>query len=363
MKHYAKKASSVIACLLLIVFSLAGCASTTSQSVIPLIFQYNDGNQISYVKALWSPEKGTMEISKEPILSYPINDAQFLALHWESADSVIVFTREATANLSNLQANGAKVNVVSLAGSLPSYFDPVVAYTTTQAVYAKTIGGQETTISKITATGMQQYHVNNGRYLGMGALNEKTYVLVGSPEVYTGTGAHEMTMSIILDIINPDGSITTKTVTENYDASMLTMSDPYIPFADGCFYFGGFRLDATSEEPKLVEATSLTNGFQVISNATSLPPFTQLEEMPPLKFSKYKDCLVVIGQTIGPTELTIAAFKNDNLVGFSLIMPYTMVSPMPENMKTSHFYTYNENAKQLNTYSIQTPLQIIVPQS
>jgi len=37
----------------------------------------------------------------------------------------------------------------------------------------------------------------------------------------------------------------------------------------------------------------------------------------------------------------------DNLTGFSLIMPYTMIRPMPQNMKTSRLYTYDANAKQL----------------
>jgi len=44
-------------------------------------------------------------------------------------------------------------------------------------------------------------------------------------------------------------------------------------------------------------------------------------------------------------------------------MPYTMIRPMPHNMKTSWLYTYDENAKQVNSYSIDTPDKVIVPDS
>jgi len=36
-------------------------------------------------------------------------------------------------------------------------------------------------------------------------------------------------MSIILDILNPDGSMTVQTVTDNYDASILTLVELDIP--------------------------------------------------------------------------------------------------------------------------------------
>ena len=53
----------------------------------------------------------------------------------------------------------------------------------------------------------------------------------------------------------------------------------------------------------------------------------------------------------------------DNLTGFSLIMPYTMIRPMPENVKTSRLCMYGANAKQVNSYFVDTPDKVIVPDS
>jgi len=53
--------------------------------------------------------------------------------------------------------------------------------------------------------------------------------------------------------------------------------------------------------------------------------------------------------TIASCYSSVVGFYSwaDNLTGFSLIMPYTMIRPMPQNMKTSRLYTYDANAKQL----------------
>jgi len=269
--------------------------------------------------------------------------------------------------LLKVKTDVATVNIISLANSLPSYYDPSVAYTTTQVVYAREIGERETTISKITASSMQQYQIDNGTFLGLGVTDETVYVLVGKQNQYkvpeTATAAQPATMSIILDIINSDGSMITKTVTDSYDASMLTLPQINIPFTDSSFYFGGFRLDVTAQEPKLIQTTSITKGFEIISTATKLQPFEFYEEGSFPTYTKYGDYLVCIGQTIGPTELTIAAFKNDALAGFSLLTPYTMIRPIPENAQSTTIYTYDSNAKQLKAYPIETPVQVIVPDS
>lgn len=159
-----KRSFGLLACLLTVTISLLGCTGTTSENTVPLLLEHNNDEQISYVKALWAPEKGTVEIGKDPVLSYPNNDKQVVALHWEGPDSVTVFTREATSNLAQIQTNGVKVNVISLAKSLPIYYDPMVAYTTNEAIYAVGVGAAATTISKISATGMQQYQVANGTF-------------------------------------------------------------------------------------------------------------------------------------------------------------------------------------------------------
>ncbi|WP_234397968.1 hypothetical protein [Coprothermobacter proteolyticus] len=331
-----------------------------------MIFKYETGNQVSYVKALWSPEKGTMEIGKEPILSSSAS-LPIIAVHWESPDNATIFTREDISTTSEVKTNGATVDMVSLANSLPSYYEPAVAYTTTQVIYASEVGEQETTVSKITASRIQQYQADNGTFLGMGATDEQAYVLVGKHNQYklpeTATDVQPATMSIILDIINPDGSIITKTVTGSYDTSMLVLPQINIHFTDGSFYFGGFRLDVTAQEPKLIQTTSITKGFEIISTATKLQPFEFYEEGSFPTYTKYGDYLVCIGQTIGPTELTIAAFKNDALSAFSLLTPYTMIRPIPENAQNTTIYTYDSNAKQLKNYHIETLVQVIVPDS
>ncbi|WP_107689573.1 hypothetical protein [Coprothermobacter proteolyticus] len=366
MQAEIKLRFSELICLLLIILSLAGCTSTTSENNIPLIFKYETANQVSYVKALWSPQKGTMEVSKEPVLSYSAS-LPIIAVHWESPDNATIFTREDISTTSQVKPNGTTVNIVSLANSLPSYYEPSVAYTTTQVIYASEVAEEETTISKITASNMQQYQIDNGTFLGLGATDETAYVLVGKHNPYklpeTATVVQPATMSIILDIINPDGSITTKTVTDSYDASMLVLPEINIPFAAGSFYFGGFRLDVTAQQPKLIQTTSITKGFETISTATKLPQFEFYEEGSFPTYTKYGDYLVCIGQTIGPTELTIAAFKNGALSGFSLLTPYTMIRPIPENAQNTTIYTYDSNAKQLKAYSIETPVQVIVPDS
>jgi len=360
-----KRSLGLLACLLTVTISLLGCTGTTSENTVPLLLEYNNDEQISYVKALWAPEKGTVEIGKEPVLSYPNNDKQVVALHWEGPDSVTVFTREATSNLAQIQTNGVKVNVISLANSLPIYYDPMVAYTTNEAIYAAGVGAAATTISKISATGMQQYQVANGTFLGLGAMDDKIYVLVGKQQPYvppeTGTIPGSATMSIILDVLNPDGTMTVKTVTDNYDASILTLVELDIPFADGCFYLDSLRLDVTSNEPKLVEVTSIAKGLKTVATATKLEPFTFYEETTFPSYTKYKDYLVAVGQTVGPNELTIAAFKNDELAGFALITPYSRLRPIPEQLKTTKVYTYDAHGKQLNSYAINTPDSVVVP--
>jgi|GEM_PF-3038397 len=44
-------------------------------------------------------------------------------------------------------------------------------------------------------------------------------------------------------------------------------------------------------------------------------------------------------------------------------MPYTMIRPMPENVKTSRLCMYGANAKQVNSYFVDTPDKVIVPDS
>jgi len=131
-----KRSFGLLACLLTVAISILGCTGTTSQNAVSLLLEYNNEEQTSYVKALWAPEKGTMEIDKDPVLSYPSNDAQVIAVHWEGL-TALPFYQRSHNQPSAIQARGVKVNVVSLANSLPIYYDPtVIAYTTNEAIYA-----------------------------------------------------------------------------------------------------------------------------------------------------------------------------------------------------------------------------------
>jgi len=47
--------------------------------------------------------------------------------------------------------------------------------------------------------------------------------------------------------------------------------------------------------------------------------------------------------------------NDEKLVAFALITPIDTAE--------TNFVTYDATGKQLNTYSIQTPLQVVVPQS
>jgi len=88
-----KRSFGLLACLLTVTISLLGCTGTTSQNTVPLLLEYNNEEKISYVKALWAPEKGTVEIGKEPVLSYTNNDKQVVALHWKAL-TVLLFLPE-----------------------------------------------------------------------------------------------------------------------------------------------------------------------------------------------------------------------------------------------------------------------------
>jgi len=115
----------------------------------------------------------------------------------------------------------------------------------------------------------------------------------------------------------------------------------------------GLKSNATSGTPKYTQVQSLIDGFQVISSATALEPFGYAAPSP--AFYAYKNYLLAIGQTFSFDELTVAAFKNEKLVGFILLTPLDK----PE----ANLVTYDATGKQLNTYSIQTPAQVVVPQS
>jgi len=151
------------------------------------------------------------------------------------------------------------------------------------------------------------------------------------------------------------GSISQQTVQNSKFENFSYRSDNgvWATFANGNFYTTGAKINATSGTPEYTKVQSLIDGFQVISSATALQPFGYAAPSP--AFYAYKNYLLAVGQTFSFDELTVAAFKNEKLVGFILITPLDK----PE----ANLVTYDATGKQLNTYRIQTPVQIVVPQS
>ena len=74
----------VILCVFMFTMALTGCTSVNNSTAIPLLLKYNSDGQVSYVKALWAPERGTLKTSSTPILSYS-DSLDVIAVHWQGS--------------------------------------------------------------------------------------------------------------------------------------------------------------------------------------------------------------------------------------------------------------------------------------
>jgi len=101
----AKRLLGIILCVFMFTMALTGCTSVADSTVIPLLLKYSSDGQVSYVKALWSPERGTIKTSSTPILSYS-DSLDVIAVHWQGVDKAVIFTRNAVPDTQELQTNG-----------------------------------------------------------------------------------------------------------------------------------------------------------------------------------------------------------------------------------------------------------------
>ena len=372
---FVRKCVPFFLCCLL-VLSVFGCSSGTPSSTegIPLLLRYTDTTQHEdrLIKMTWNPEKGTADIDMNAALSFK-NMATKLdfwvplglqygvaaegalpsntAIYWNGADKITLFTSEEYSS-QKLQGNSLSADIVTVSATplCKQYFNAANCYTTSTTLYSFKEGSPISTIYEITSAEAETTTLQ-GYIIGIGKSDEKTYALTST----TGEGIPGSNEYLLLYTIDPTGSISQQTVQNSKFENFSYRSDNgvWATFANGNFYTTGAKINATSGTPEYTQVQSLIDGFQVISSATALEPFGYAAPSP--AFYAYKNYLLTVGQTFSFDELTVAAFKNEKLVGFILITPLDK----PE----ANLVTYDATGKQLNTYRIQTPVQIVVPQS
>jgi len=320
----------------------------------------------------WNLEKGTADIDMNAALSFK-NMATKLdfwvplglqygvaaegalpsntAIYWNGADKITLFTSEEYSS-QKLQGNSLSADIVTVSATplCKQYFNAANCYTTSTTLYSFKEGSPISTIYEITSAEAETTTLQ-GYIIGIGKSDEKTYALTST----TGEGIPGSNEYLLLYTIDPTGSISQQTVQNSKFENFSYRSDNgvWATFANGNFYTTGAKVNATSGTPEYTQVQCLIDGFHVISSATALQPFGYAAPSP--AFYAYKNYLLAVGQTFSFDELTVAAFKNEKLVGFILITPLDK----PE----ANLVTYDATGKQLNTYSIQTPVQIVVPQS
>lgn len=334
---------------------LAGCTTTSN---IPLLLRYTDGTQQELAKITWNPMTGDVITSTDAIATFTDSATNALrelwpsvkpnywvpllhpavsntAVHWNGSDKLTLFSTD------DLQVQ-ENVNVVKVSDPklCEQYMNATNCIATSTALYAYDRSYDVSTIYKITASETKPTRII-GSMLGIGKSNDKLYVLASK-----GEGDNQ---ELLLYTIGSDGSIDSKTVenseNKSYDGTWST-------FANGHFYMWDAKVSTITGTPQYIPLPSLTDGFQVISSATTLEPFGFT--IPEPAFYSYKGYVLAVGQTFSFDEFTVAAFKNDRLVGFMLITPL-------DGSETT-LTTYDATGKQLKSYTIKVPVQVIVPQ-
>lgn len=321
----------------------------------------------------WNPEKGTADIDTSVALSFkntatkanfsvwPVTTPNFwapllgvvsnTAIYWNGADKITLFTSEEYSS-QKLQGNGLTAEIVTVSATplCEQYFNAANCYTTSTTLYSFEQGSDTSTLYEITASGTKSTKIP-GYIIGIGKSDEKIYALTST----LGEGAPGSSEYLLLYTIGPDSSVSEQTVENSKleNSSYRSDNGVWTTFANGNFYMWGAKVNATTGTPQFISVPSLSDGFKTIASATTLEPFGYAAPEP--AFYSYKDYLLVVGQTFSFDELTIAAFKNEKLVGFILVTPLDK----PE----TDLVTYDATGKQLNAYNIQTPSQVVVPQS
>ncbi|NLT84133.1 hypothetical protein GXW92_05120 [Coprothermobacter proteolyticus] len=374
-----KRLFPISLCAVLLILSV-GCTSTTPTSTsvesIPLFLRYVDAvnNQEQLLKLTWNTKTGTVEMDTSTTLMFPnyANESNFwvrlspwiglssqppkpvsnTAIYWDGSDTATLFTTEKDLFVG-LQENNLKANIVSLTSTLMcnQYFNMTNCYTTPNKLYTFEQDLSNSTIYRFSSTEAVKTTVS-GYAMGVGAEGSTTYVLSAS-ETQSSTGPNSF---LNIQFINADGSLIEKKVANSERKepySLLSDAGGWAAFANGNFYSNTAKVNASSDSPKFELVQSLADAFEIISTSTSLGSFGGPYPSP--AFYGYKGYTIVVGSTFSPDEITVALLNDEKLVAFVLITPIDTAE--------TNFVTYDATGKQLNTYSIQTPLQVVVPQS
>jgi len=374
-----KRLFPISLCAVLLILSV-GCTSTTPTSTsvesIPLFLRYVDAvnNQEQLLKLTWNTKTGTVEMDTSTTLMFPnyANESNFwvrlspwiglssqppkpvsnTAIYWDGSDTATLFTTEKDLFVG-LQENNLKANIVSLTSTsmCNQYFNMTNCYTTPNKLYTFEQDLSNSTIYRLSSTEAVKTTVS-GYAMGVGAEGSTTYVLSAS-ETQSSTGPNSF---LNIQFINADGSLIEKKVANSERKepySLLSDAGGWAAFANGNFYSNTAKVNASSDSPKFELVQSLADAFEIISTSTSLGSFGGPYPSP--AFYGYKGYTIVVGSTFSPDEITVALLNDEKLVAFALITPIDTAE--------TNFVTYDATGKQLNTYSIQTPLQVVVPQS
>lgn len=365
--------------LLVSLIVLTGCTTTTAN--IPLLLRYVDGTQQELTKMIWDPMTGVVVPNINPISTFT-DTATFslrelwvgvrpnywvpliqpavsnTAVYWNGSDRLTLFT---TDELSTQE----DTNIVKITNPqyCRQYTNATNCVVTDTAMYILDRSYDTSTLYKYTASGIKPIKVP-GSLIGAGEYNNKLYALTSIKE---NTKEH-----LMLHVIDPDGTMVSKVVANSeitlYENSLIeTYDEVYSTFANGSFYMWGSKVDVTSGTPQFISVPSLIDGFNAInssienlineSDPVNSSPGIRVYDftLPEPAFYSYKDYVLVVGSTFDLDEVTVAAFKNDKLVGFMLITPLIE--------KHTEITTYDATGRQLKSYIIRTPAQVIVPQS
>lgn len=354
MNRITHKIIPLLLCSLLV---LTACAVSTNS--VPLLLRHTAEQEDTFNKITWDPTTGVVTFDKNMTLTFPntatkenyhvwpavtpkfwvplLHDAvSNTAVYWDGTNKVTLFTTEKYSEQDN-----AIVIPIKDPRICEQYLNATncVATSTTLYAFDKDLLHQITQ-SETKTTQLQ------GRIIGIGKSGDNIYAL---SVIQDGTSEH-----LLLYTIGTDGSMSSQVV-ENSKIegdSYLAGNGVWATFADGSFYMWGAKVSATTGTPMYTLVPSLSDGFDVIESATTLEPFGYAAPEP--AFYQYKDYLLVVGQTFSFDELTVAAFKDEKLVGFMLITPL--------DGSESTLTTYDATGKQLKSYTIKVPVQVIVPQ-
>lgn len=358
-----RKVVPLIVCCLII---LAGC--TTNTPSIPLLLRYADGEQHELVKITWNLTTGEVITSEEPIVTFtdtgtvspyhnvwPKVETDYwvsliepavsnTAVYWNGSDKLTLFTIDDIP--AHKDINIIKINNPQIC---QQYTSGTNCIATDKALYVYDKDGDTTTLFEITASGNKTIKVPD-EIIGVGKSNNKIYLL-------TFTMVENYKEQLLLYTVEPDGSMDSKLVEDSLlvpfqNDEINSYRGVYTMLTNGSFYMWNAKVDISGDTPRLIPVSSLKDGFDIIAHAGNYVP--RYSSMANPQFSQYKDYLLAVGHTFSYNTMTVAAFKDDELVGFMLINPL--------NKTETTLTTYNAIGEQLKSYTIKAPVQVIVPQ-